>query len=427
MKTKPGKIGAITACAIAAAIASGPSIDAQAGTDFAGQWTARRVSCDMSEIRGEFFPLESRYASRGMCLELQALQTVPDEHTKSSEFADYNRSEELFRAEWTAEGGYNPSTKQAWERITVPAPTIDRPAPTGRPYGRFESKMLCSEDPWLVSGSARCTGIASTATGRLGDLERPLRQNSRPFTSFMKQAQQQALYDEHEAFLKRSAAMAPKRTTVAKEAQRVVVLPEILEPRPASTHPPQTPLKIRVAAPRNLTVQSYELQFESKQPNGSWQVQTNVRVTAAEVEGPLGYKGWGWHQPGTGLQMTAVAGSYRLRARTVNPDQGEAGAWQEFTIAGEPGPGPNVMSKSNVLSGLGRGVASPEPARAPGLSAVANPRSAMAGQGVAAAPSKAPLQKAASSFDASGRPATLDWNKAAPSAYAPQPLQRSQP
>jgi hypothetical protein len=51
----------------------------------------------------------------------------------------------------------------------------------------------------------------------------------------------------------------------------------------------------------------------------------------------------------------------------------------------------------------------------------------MAGQGVAPTTSKAPLQKAASSFDASGRPATLDWNKAAPSAYAPQPFQRSQP
>ena len=189
MKSKPGKIGAIAACAIAAAIASVVSIDAQATSDFSGQWTARRVHCDMAEIQGDFLAQESRYVSRGMCLELQALQTVPDEHTKSSEFADFTRSEDLFRAERTAQGGYNPSTKQAWEKITLPAPTLDRPAPAGRPYGRFESKMFCSEDPWIAFGSARCTAITSTATGSLGDLERPLRQNSRPFTSFMKLAQ----------------------------------------------------------------------------------------------------------------------------------------------------------------------------------------------------------------------------------------------
>jgi hypothetical protein len=431
MNTQQKLFGATAARALLAAAVSVASIGAQAGADFSGYpaYASRMVYCDRPDVRGTFLVQESRYVARGTCVLLEAVQPATDKNdidTNRSQFADYNHSKELFRAEWTAEGGYNPLTKQAWEKIVIP-PILDHQAPAGRPYGRFESKMFCSDDPWIAFGSSQCTAIKSTATGSLGDLEKPLRQISRPFTSFMKLAQQQALYDEHETFLKRSAAMAPKNTTVAKEALRTVTLPEILEPRPASTHPPQTPLKIRVAPPRNIRVQSYELQFETKQPNGSWQVQTNVRVTAAEVEGPLGYKGWGWHQPGTGLQMTASAGAYRLRARAVNPDQGEAGAWQEFTIAGDPGPGPDVMSKSNVLSGLGHGVASPEPARAPTPSAVANPRSAMAGQGAAPATSKAPPQKAASSFDASGRPATLDWSKAAPSAYAPQPLQRSQP
>jgi hypothetical protein len=142
-------------------------------------------------------------------------------------------------------------------------------------------------------------------------------------------------------------------------------------------------MKIRLAAPRNLKVQSYELQFEAKQSDGSWRVLTNVPVTAVEVEGPLGYTGWGWHQPGTGLQMTATNGAYRLRARAVRPAQGEYGEWQEFTIAGVPGPGPDVVPKTNVLQGLGRTSMAAEPATTSTL---------------------APLPKSTS---------TLDWSKAA--------------
>jgi hypothetical protein len=199
--------------------------------------------------------------------------------------------------------------------------------------------------------------------------------------------------------------MLPKATTSTAEAVRTITLPEILEPRPGSAHPPQTPLKIRVAAPRDVKVQTYLLEIETRQTNGSWQVQTTEVVRATDAEGPLGYTGWGWHRPGAGLQMTALIGTYRIRARATTPVAGDAGAWREFTVVGEPGAGPDVAPKTNVLSGLGRSTGTVAPAAAP----------------------KA-LPQAATSFGAAAPAGALDWGKAAaPAALAPQGPARSQP
>jgi hypothetical protein len=88
-------------------------------------------------------------------------------------------------------------------------------------------------------------------------------------------------------------------------------------------------------------------------------------VRATDAEGPFGYTGWGWHRPGTGPQMTASLGSYPVRAHATTPVAGEAGAWREFTIAGEPGAGPDVVPK-NGPSGLGQ-ERPPSNLRAPAL------------------------------------------------------------
>lgn len=392
MKTKSATLmERATWGALLLAAAAVVSVEAQAGRPFGSAAVASlKVFCDMPEIKGNFSAQDSRYVSRGTCVQMTGVTPGDHPNVERSEFPLHGaaNSREIFRADWSAEGRYDPTTKEAWEQITLPAPTIDQPAPAGRPYGRFESKMICVTDPWLEP-IAKCTGIGSSATGNLGDLGKPLRAYARPFTSTMKQGQWQTLYDAHQAFVKRRAAMFSDSTTSSKTPRRSYTLPEMIEPRAGSTHPPQTPLKIRVAAPKNLKVQSYLLEIESKQGNGSWKLQANLPVTALEVEGPLGYRGWGWHKPGTGPLMTASAGSYRIRARSVNPDQGESGEWREFTIAGQPGRQPDELRKGAVVTSSG-------------LDRAAAPQAAPAGLG-------------------SATKATLDWNRAAPGG-TPSPL-----
>jgi len=423
MKSKPLKLIVIGAGALLAAAAGVVSFEAHAWTNFtSGGSPTKRVFCDMPEIRGDFLIKESHYVARGTCVELQGRSPfVNDEVHGRSEFDDYRQGRELFRVDWTAEGGYDLTTHEAWEKITFPAPAIDQGYAVPRPFVRFDSKMACAADPWLEFAS-QCAVVSRTATGSLGDMEERLRTDPRPFTSVMKPAQSQALYDSRQAFLKRLAAMAPKASMQAKDALRSVTLPEILEPRAGSVHAPWTPMKIRVAAPRDVKVQSYELQFEYKQPNGTWLVQTNVPVTAAEVEGPLGYKGWGGHTNGTGTQMTANKGTYRLRARAVRPSQGEYGEYLEFTIAGEPDPGPYSVPKNNVFSGLGHAGAT----TAAPLTTMTNPPSATTAPPATTLP-KAPLQRAASSLAGTERPAMLDWSRAAPVDRVPQAKLRGQP
>src|SRR5258708_27777787 len=94
--------------------------------------------------------------------------------------------------------------------------------------------------------------------------------------------------------------------------------PRIVEPKPGSTHSPQTAMKILVAAPkiydpRDFKVQTYELQFHSKQKDGTWKFVSSDISAAADAEG-AGYFGWGGHKPGTAPQMMATVGTYRARA-----------------------------------------------------------------------------------------------------------------
>ena len=246
--------------------------------------------------------------------------------------------------QWTAEGGYNPATKDTWETITAPAPTLDKASYA--PYGRFLSKMICTADPWL-DDAAKCVSVSTSATGTLpDDLTSAMRANIRPFTSKSKTAQRDALV----AAKKR--ADVPLYTDVARgngaSAYQIATAapPSIVEPRPGSTHSPQTAMRIRVGAPRiaiprNFKVQTYELQFQAKQKDGSWKLVTTDVAPAADAEGN-GYLGWGAHKPGSSGEMTATVGTYRVRALVKAPAQTQnpglnIGEWVEFVIAGSPG------------------------------------------------------------------------------------------
>jgi hypothetical protein len=108
---------------------------------------------------------------------------------------------------------------------------------------------------------------------------------------------------------------------------------------------------------------------------------------------------------------------------------GEAGAWREFTIAGEPGTGPDVVPKTNVLSGLGRATTPAEPARMGTTSGMTSPQRSMTGAVVPAPDQKVVPQKATTSFGGTAAAAgALDWNKAAaPAGLATQGPPRAQP
>jgi hypothetical protein len=415
------KMNTLAACTLAAAAAWCPAFDAVAWSPwshFTAPYTSSQIFCDMANIQGNFSATESRYVSNGTCVNLQADQPDQDEMaTGTSQFDDYNKSKELFRAGWTAEAGYNPVSKETWETITLAPPRIDEKAPPGRPYGRFASKMICSSDPWLDFNGVHCAVTSLTATGDLGEIEKMLRQYAQPFTVPRKEMQRQSLRDAHTTFVRR-AQLFSQTATQSPTAPKLYTLPEIMEPRAGSTYPPQTPLKIRVRPPSYVKVVTYLLQIEAKQNNGEWKVQTNVPVNATELEGVLGYRGWGWHQPGTGPQMMATPGTYRVRAQASAPNAGEAGEWHEFIIAGEPGPGPDKVKTGKVLTRVGLGNASPgSSAAATGMeSTLTKSPAETAREGSLQTPQAVMPQKGA-----------LDWSKASPGATTLQLLPRSQP
>ena len=296
--------------------------------------------------------------------------------------------------------------------------------------------MICATDPWLDNGPVKCASVRVEASGNLGNAEAVLRNLAQPFTRPQTPLQRQALNDAHEAFDRLRAALLSPTTKGTRPTLTTFTLPEIVEPRAGITYPPQTPLKVRVTPPRNIKVQTYLVQFEVLE-NGSWRTVTNEPVIASELEGPLGYKGWGWHRPGTSPQSIAYAGNWRVRARSTTPDQGEAGAWREFVIGGDAGAQPDKVPKSQVLPGLSRAAggtgsstlsAMGSPPNPPNSAVTAKPalKPGQAGAMVMAAPpTAAPLATPATSVAA--KKATLDWSRAAtPGTASPLPT-RIQP
>ncbi len=164
--------------------------------------TTRQIFCDMPVLKGEFHRVSQTYTASGVCVEQEAVQAPSDGAKNRSEFNQYNKSKEVWRARWSAEGSYDPTTKVATETITLPPPTIDEYAPASRPYGRFVSKMVCATDPWLET-AASCTGSVVTSTGSLGSLDKSLRLAKRPFTSTEKEPMRNALIAQQALALKR--------------------------------------------------------------------------------------------------------------------------------------------------------------------------------------------------------------------------------
>jgi hypothetical protein len=410
MRTRNQDIARRAAGLLLASVLAATGVTSAGAASFrpASYGTEKKVFCELTEIKGTFSQTDARYVSGGVCVQLEAKLPGPTEGVKGeSLFTDYRDAKELFRAAWTAEAGYDQTSRVAWETITLPAPRTDEPSAVGRPYGRVLSKRVCETDPWLVFGNPKCSGGTVETTGSLGDAAKRLSTTAGPFTKPYKEKYTQALVDAHEQYLKHYARVVKPTLAPGKATPVLFTLPEIVLPQAGSTQRPQTPMRVRVAAPKNDKVQSYLLQFEIKQQNGEWATATNVPVSAAEAEGPLGYNGWGWHRPGTGPAMTAVPGAYRIRAQATAPTKGEPGAWREFTVAGQPGPAPDEF-QVNKASSVGASVRAAAAPKAPAALTAATASTSPA------APTT-PMHRATTALGVSNRDgAAPDWSKAAP-------------
>ncbi len=295
-----------------------------------------QVFCDMTTVQGRFTAAAARYSSGGVCVQTQSPQKPDDKATNTSEFPRVQESKEIFRANWTAQGTYDPVTKETWEKVTLPAPRVDEKTPVGRPYGNYETRMICATDPWLTGTGVNCTGKKVVATGNLGDMEAALRNINRPVTTPNKAPQLQALNDTHDRWV-RQHTITTANTSRGPGVMAQLMAPTLAEPAPGSTHRPQTPMRIRVTPAKGAKDVSYELEFQFRAAaNADWRLVTHVPVNAAQAQSALGYKGWGGHADGTGPQMTAALGLYRLRVRTISPSRSEPSEWVEFRVDGQP-------------------------------------------------------------------------------------------
>jgi hypothetical protein len=295
----------------------------------------KQVFCDMSAIKGQLSGAESRYTGSGSCLELQSPQRS-DQATNTSEFPDTNKGIELFRANWSSQGTYNPVSKETWEKVTMPAPAIDEKSPVGRPYGNYETRMICATDPWLTGGSVECTGKTVKATGNLGDLEAALRKLDRPLTTPTKDGQLQALVAAHERQGRILAPVAKLESTESAGAVALAPRPSIVEPRQGGMYPPQTPLRVRIVPAKNAKDTAYRIEIQV-QSNFDWRDVATVSTPADVAHSLQGYRDWGGQPNAAVTQMTAIAGIYRLRARGSAPRLGQPSDWVEFKIDGQPG------------------------------------------------------------------------------------------
>ena len=332
--------------AFALAIVLAPE-SVRAGSFSAADSLQKQVFCNIARVNGQFSSTESKYTANGNCVGLESPQKGDSEKTNTSEFPRVNESKELFNAAWTAQGSYNPVTKEAWEKVTMPAPTIDQKTPVGRPYGNYETRMICATDPWLTGIGVQCTGKTVKATGNLGDTEAALRALNRPVTTPNKAPLLQALNTAHDRYVSTHAFNSTTAATSKSSAVGMLFAPTVVEPKPNSTHRPQTAMSIRVAPAETAKDTAYELEIQV-QANFDWRVLTNIPVSAAVAQSALGYKGWGAHADGTGAQMTAIAGVYRVRAKATAPSRSAPSDWVEFKIDGKPGVSVEDLAKGKI-------------------------------------------------------------------------------
>jgi hypothetical protein len=340
---------AISAGLVLALAASAPA--ARAGAPFtATDGRVKQVLCQMSAIKGQLTNAESRYTGSGTCIELESPQKANDKSTNTSEFPRVNESTQVFSANWTSQGTYNPVTKETWEKVTMPAPATDEKSPVGRPYGNYETRMICATDPWLTGIGVNCTGKTVNATGNLGDAEAMLRTLNKPLTTPSKPAQLQALVTAHDRDAKLQTRVTKVETTVNAGAIVLAPKPTIVEPREGGTYPPQTPLRVRIVPAKDAKDTAYRIEIQV-QANFDWRDVTTVATPAGVAQSPQGYRGWGGKPGVPATAMTAIAGVYRLRARGSAPQLGQPGDWVQFRIDGQPGLQIDVMDQARPAPG----------------------------------------------------------------------------
>lgn len=403
---------------------------ARAHGDFTeGDRSVRQVFCDMSAISGQLTSQESRYAGSGSCVRLESPQKPDDKRTKTSEFPRLNESREIFRADWTSQGSYNPVTKETWEKVTMPAPATDQTVAAGRPYGNYETRMICATDPWLTGIGVNCTGKTVNATGNLGDAEAMLRLFNRPVTTPNKPAQLQALVASHDRDAKLQTRVSKVETNDNKAAAVAIApRPNIVEPREGATYPPQTPLRVRIVPAKDAKDTAYRIEIQAK-VNFAWVDVITVATAASIAQSPQGYRGWGGIQPpGTRGEMTATVGDYRLRARGTAPQPGQPGDWVEFRIDGKPGPQIDAMNPAkpapqDAAGGAAKSLAS----RTGGQQGISNaftnaPASAVQNKATAVTLNPQPLPPKTAPAALTATPLASARNKAASVLPNPQPL-----
>jgi hypothetical protein len=346
----------ISAGVVLALAATAPAVRATPFTS--ADYRVKQVFCDMAAIKGQLASQESRYASNGSCIGLESPKKPDDKSTNTSEFPRLNESTEIFRANWTAQGSYNPLTKETWESVTMPAPATNEKSALGRPYGNYESRMICATDPWLTGLGVNCTGKTVKAAGNLGDAEAMLRQLNRPVTTPTKLAQLQALVASHDRDARLQTPVTKTATPADTRAIAIAPKPSIVEPREGGTYPPQTPLRVRIVPAKDAKDTAYRIEIQAK-VNFDWRDVITVATPAGVAQSPQGYRGWGGIQAsGARGEMTATVGEYRLRARGSAPQPGQPGDWVEFRIDGQPGPQVDVMNRVKpVPSNAGGGAA----------------------------------------------------------------------
>jgi hypothetical protein len=347
---------AVSAGLVLALSAIAPAVRAT-GQFSADDYRVKQVFCEMAAINGQLTNGQSRYTGSGTCVELESPQQPSDKSTRTSEFPRVNESTELFRANWTSQGTYNPLTKETWEKVTMPAPATDQKTPVGRPYGNYETRMICATDPWLTGIGVNCTGKTVNATGNLGDAEAMLRQLNHPVTTPGKPAQLQALVAAHDRDAKLQMHVTKVQTNDKAGAIAIAPKPSIVEPREGGTYPPQTPLRVRIVPAKDAKDTAYRIEIQV-QANFDWRDVTTVATPAGVAQSAQGYRGWGGKPGAPVTAMTAIAGTYRLRARGSAPRVGQPGDWVQFKIDGQPGTQIDAMDRVKPLpSNAGGGAA----------------------------------------------------------------------
>jgi hypothetical protein len=140
----------------------------------------------------------------------------------------------------------------------------------------------------------------------------------------------------------RPAVLLSAKVTAASRANTPTYVqqlaPAILSPAKGQGFFAQNAIPIKLAQPQGLTVTSYLVAVQRRDPQGNWILQTNLPIAAAVAQSAQGYTGFGAGGTGTTkspLLLTAP-GAWRLNAQVASPNQSGWSNWVEFTVMSPP-------------------------------------------------------------------------------------------